>query len=64
MEWILSNKEWLLSGIGITIPSMLFAWFLQKKKRAAQTQSQRSGNNSTNLQAGRDITTGKKNSKK
>lgn len=64
MEWILSNKEWFLSGIGIAIPLAFITLFFQKKNQAKQIQNQRSGNNSSNLQAGRDITTNKKNSKK
>ena len=31
VHWIVSNKEWLLSGIGIAVPLALLGWWLQSK---------------------------------
>ena len=31
MEWLIANKEWLLSGIGATIFGGLINWLLKKK---------------------------------
>ena len=53
-QWVLDNKEWLFSGIG----GMLLIWIgrmLFNRRKAASSQRIRSGRNSTNLQAGRDI---------
>lgn len=54
MAWLIDNKEWLFSGVG----AVLVAWvgrFVYRKRRTAPSQVIRAGNNSTNLQAGRDI---------
>jgi hypothetical protein len=57
--WIFHNKEWLFSGVGL----MVVAWvgrLIFKKTYASSTQTIRSGNNSTNIQAGRDVSIGMK----
>lgn len=46
LEWIINNKEWLFSGIGISIISILFLTF---KKKSSQTIKY--GKDSTNIQA-------------
>lgn len=48
-EYILQNKEWLFSGLGITIASWLFL-----RNKASQL-TQKSGNNSTNIQVGGNL---------
>jgi membrane protein implicated in regulation of membrane protease activity len=50
--WLWGNKEWLFSGAGIAVISAVIAlvW-----RRGASRQSQTSGANSTNIQAGRDV---------
>lgn len=50
LEWILNNKDWLFSGIGVSIISVLFIMF---KKKGGQNIN--SGNNSTNIQGGDDM---------
>jgi len=52
-NWILDNKEWLFSGIGVLI-LILIGRFI-KGKQAESSQSIRSKNDSTNIQAGRDV---------
>lgn len=32
MDWILSNKEWLFSGIGVAALSIGIGWFIHKRK--------------------------------
>jgi hypothetical protein len=57
--WVISNKEWLFSGLGLVI----VAWvgrLIFKKIHASSTQNIRSGDNSTNVQANRDINIGTK----
>lgn len=52
--WITENKEWLFSGGGVVV----VAWVVRlifKKDSASSTQSIRAGNDSINVQAGRDV---------
>jgi len=51
MEWIINNKEWIFSGIGVFIISLL----LTKLFKKSHIQKQKSGKNSTNYQASGDI---------
>jgi len=51
-DFIIINKEWIFSGIGAVIVASVFA--LLKKDRSIN-QKQDSGNNSNNVQAGRDV---------
>jgi hypothetical protein len=56
-DWVLKNKEWLFSGIGLVV----FSWVVGvifKKTKASSTQTIRAGNNSTNVQASRDVSIG------
>jgi hypothetical protein len=48
----------LLVGGPVALIAGAFALFKTKKKASDRTQSQQSGSNSTNLQAGRDINLG------
>jgi hypothetical protein len=52
-EWLVSNKEWIFSGVGVALVSWLFVWLFRRKDRVGQRQS--SGKNSVNIQAGNDI---------
>lgn len=52
-DWIVTNKEWVFSGIGVTGIVSFLAFF---KKKSDKKQSQVSGSNSTNLQVGGDAT--------
>ena len=56
MQWIIDNKEWIFSGIGIFIISLIVGFF--GKKQQTSKQIQKSGPNSTNYQAGGDIKIG------
>lgn len=53
IDWILKNKEWFLSGIGISIPLAIIGWIYSRKN---SEQSQRGGKNSVNIQASGDVT--------
>jgi len=52
IAWLWENKEWLFGGAGVAIVSAVIAlvW-----RRGTSGQSQTSGANSTNIQAGKDI---------
>lgn len=52
MEWIHENKDWLFSGVAIALPLAIIGWFVSSKKNK---QSQKGGNNSTNIQVGGDF---------
>ena len=54
MNWIIENKEWLFSGIGIVLLSLLLKFFLKKRKEKSIKMKQKSGKNSTNIQVGGD----------
>lgn len=55
MEWLATNKEWLFSGIAIALPLAVIGWFISSKKIK---QSQKSGNNSVNIQVAGDLKLG------
>jgi hypothetical protein len=52
-NWIVANKEWLFSGILVTLPLAIAGWFFHKRNNK---QVQKSGNNSTNVQIGGNFT--------
>ena len=52
-QWILENKEWLFSGIGVIAIGFLIR--LIAKNASTSKQVQKAGKNSENYQAGRDI---------
>lgn len=53
IEWIMNNKEWIFSGIGVFVLG-----FFIVKNRGGQTQ--KSGDNSVNIQAGKNVDIGNK----
>jgi hypothetical protein len=69
LQWLIDNKEWVFSGIGIPICVWIITLIVKKKnapKIPVSGQSQTSGNHSTNIQGGNDVTVsmGEKNAKK
>ncbi|NQU26581.1 MAG: hypothetical protein HQ567_35300 [Candidatus Nealsonbacteria bacterium] len=59
VAWVIDNKQWLFSGVGLVV----VAWvgrLIFKKRYASSTQTIRSGDSSTNVQAGRDVNIGTK----
>ena len=55
MEWILVNKEWIFSGVGVFIIGLIVNYFNRKKSSNAIIQKQKSGSKSTNIQIGGDV---------
>ena len=54
IDWLIANKEWVLSGIGIALPIAIISWiFIRKSKN--QKQIQKSGKNSINIQVGKNL---------
>lgn len=58
--WLISNKEWFFSGIGVVLVSWV-GRILFKRMQESSTQTIRAGDNSNNVQAGRDVYIGTKN---
>ena len=50
-DWIVANKEWVFSGIGV----VFIGWFLRRSHNNRVTQTQTGGDHSTNIQAGGSI---------
>lgn len=53
-EWLIQNKEWLLSGVAVAIPIAVFGW-LFARQHSRRIQKQKAGENSTNIQVGGNI---------
>jgi hypothetical protein len=71
MQWLIQNKEWIFSGIGLPISVWIINLIIKKKKNpeklsTSQSLSQSGGNHSTNIQGGKNVnvTMGEKNAKK
>jgi hypothetical protein len=54
VAWVCDNKEWLFSGAGLLVIGWVGRLF-SKKRYASSIQTIRSGDGSTNVQAGRDV---------
>ena len=52
--WVKNNKEWLFSGVGLVIISVI-GRIMYKNRQTELSQKIRSGKNSQNIQAGRDV---------
>lgn len=55
MNWIIENKEWIFSGIGVFILGLIVTIITRKKKGKSLKMNQKSGSNSTNIQIGGDF---------
>lgn len=54
VQWITNNKEWLFSGLLVAVPIAFVGWlFAARRSRLSQTQ--RSGDNSFNIQVGGNL---------
>ncbi|WP_431030139.1 hypothetical protein [Lysinibacillus sp. LZ02] len=61
MDWLIENKEWVFSGVGLFIISTIITLFTKTKNKK---QVQKVGNNSTAIQVGRDFKVGETDDKK
>lgn len=56
-NYIVNNKEWIFSGIGVFFLTIFFG-FLFHRRKTGISQNIKSGNNSTNIQVGGDMSSG------
>ncbi len=54
LKWITENKDWIFSGIGVTLLGTVIGSCFKKKD--SPTQKIKSGKNSTNIQGGENVT--------
>jgi hypothetical protein len=59
-EFFDKHYQWVFSGVGIYLLVFLISLF-KKKKASGLIQNQKTGNNSTNIQGGRDVKFTRKN---
>lgn len=52
LDYLIANKEWIFSGIGVAVIS----WLLFRTSVNKSNMSQKSGDNSTNIQVGGNVT--------
>ncbi|KON69631.1 hypothetical protein AKG34_13320 [Peribacillus butanolivorans] len=50
MEWLIQNREWVFSGIGIVVISAVARLFFKNKSSEKISQTIQSGDGSTNIQ--------------
>ena len=59
MNWIINNYQWFFSGLGTFMISIFISIIIRKKSsksiKKKIVQSQKTGDNSINFQAGRDV---------
>ena len=54
MNWFMDNIHWLLSGIAVALPIAIISWLLARR-HFRLVQKQTSGDESVNIQVGRDM---------
>ncbi|KQA22625.1 hypothetical protein F546_17140 [Vibrio paracholerae 877-163] len=55
MDWLIENKEWVFSGVGVLVMSIIFSYFLKTYKTNGIKQSITSGKSALNVQ-GKNVT--------
>ena len=59
MEWFIQNKQWLFSGLAVSVPLAIIGWLLFKQRKR-HIQKQRGGDFSTNIQVGDNLNVGRR----
>jgi hypothetical protein len=55
LDWLIANKEWVFSGVGVAALAGLVGLLYRRARSAAPGLEQHAAGGSRNLQAGRDI---------
>ncbi|MCE4937516.1 hypothetical protein, partial [Aliivibrio fischeri] len=66
IQWIIDNKEWIFSGVGISAIALIFSLCIKRKKKETTIieNVQIGGENSTNYQSKGDMYFGGENVQK
>lgn len=59
MDWVIDNHKWLFSGAAVAV-FLVVGRLIFNKIFGSNSQTIRTGDNSTNIQAGRDVNIGNK----
>jgi hypothetical protein len=54
MDWIIENRQWLFDGALVVLPIAILSWIFAKRQ-IQRSQTQKSGDNSLNIQVGGNI---------
>lgn len=57
VNWVIDNKQWLFSGIGVVVVTSIIGWIVARLRRKIVDETrkhleQAAGDNSTNIQVG------------
>lgn len=55
IDWLIANKEWIFSGVGVVIIVSILGLIFKRKKNTPIEQYKISGKNSINIQKARDV---------
>lgn len=55
MDWIIENKEWLFSGIGVVCITTIGSVLFKRKKDSKVNQNIKSGSHSINIQSSSNV---------
>ncbi len=56
VDWIGKNVTWIFSGVGVAIIGAILSLLFKRRRTESSKQEQTSGDNSTNVQVGGDVT--------
>jgi len=54
MRWLAANRDWLFSGLLVSLPIAVLGWLLSKR-HSERSQTQKGGANSVNVQVGGNL---------
>ncbi len=54
LEWIIENKEWLFSGIGVVILTGIIGWIFRKRSKETSSYSVHQVHSGSGDNVGRD----------
>ena len=54
-DWIIQNKEWMFSGIGVAIITLISGLLIKKNASKINQQKIKSGDGSINVQGGEKV---------
>jgi hypothetical protein len=59
----MNNREWVFSGVGVALIGGIVSMLMNRREGGGMKQTQKSGGNSINIQAGNDLRIQKNNDK-